>query len=45
MKEEQPQDTSRSMQDPDIMVGKPVVKGIRIPVVGLQCTHAHWRSS
>ena len=30
-KEEQPSGTSRIMQDPEIMVGKPVVTGTRIP--------------
>ncbi len=32
MTEEQPRYQDRIIQDPDVMVGKPVVKGTRIPV-------------
>jgi uncharacterized protein (DUF433 family) len=41
MKEEQPGDTSCIMQDPEIMVGKPVVKGTRIPVERVIAHLAH----
>jgi uncharacterized protein (DUF433 family) len=41
MKEEQPGDTSRIIQDPEIMVGKPVVKGTRIPVERVIAHLAH----
>jgi uncharacterized protein (DUF433 family) len=32
MAERKPQQLSRITQDPDVMVGKPVVRGTRIPV-------------
>jgi uncharacterized protein (DUF433 family) len=41
MKEEQPGETSRIIQDPEIMVGKPVVKGTRIPVERVIAHLAH----
>ena len=41
MKEEQPGDTSGIIQDPEIMVGKPVVKGTRIPVERVIAHLAH----
>jgi uncharacterized protein (DUF433 family) len=41
MKKEQPTGTSRIMQDPQIMEGKPVVKGTRIPVARVIAHLAH----
>jgi uncharacterized protein (DUF433 family) len=41
MKEEQPVDSDRIIQDPEIMVGKPVVKGTRIPVERVIAHLAH----
>jgi uncharacterized protein (DUF433 family) len=41
MKEEQPEATNRIIQDPEIMVGKPVVKGTRIPVERVIAHLAH----
>jgi uncharacterized protein (DUF433 family) len=41
MQKEQPDLTNRIMQDPEIMVGKPVVKGTRIPVERVIAHLAH----
>jgi len=41
MKEEQQEHTDRIIQDPEIMVGKPVVKGTRIPVERVIAHLAH----
>jgi uncharacterized protein (DUF433 family) len=38
---EPPGDTNRIIQDPEIMVGKPVVKGTRIPVERVIAHLAH----
>jgi uncharacterized protein (DUF433 family) len=41
MKEEQPVNSKRIIQDPEIMAGKPVVKGTRIPVERVIAHLAH----